>query len=130
MNKNIIWILLIFLIPLGLYFGLTRNELAPMPAIASTGNEIIKFGSPMCYECQELEKNLNEICPKYENLVTVIKVDVSNRTNDTQALIEEYGVKLVPTTVFKNKNGKITRRVEGSIKPELLESYIKELINE
>ena len=44
------------------------------------------------------------------------------------ALLES--VKLVPTTVFKNKNGKVTRRVEGSIKPEVLESYIEELINE
>ena len=26
------------------------------------GDEIIKFSSPMCYECQELEKIFEEVC--------------------------------------------------------------------
>ena len=56
MKKNVVLILLIFLVPLAVYFGLTRDKLTTLPSIASSGAEIIKFSSPMCYECQELEK--------------------------------------------------------------------------
>ncbi len=128
MKKNIFWILVIFLVPLALYFGLTRDELAPLPAIASTGDEVIKFASPMCYECQELEKVINEICPKYSDKVTIRKVDVTKRDKNVQALIKEYNVKLVPTTIFKNQDGKVLRRIEGTMQPKILDNYLVELI--
>ena len=130
MNKNIIWISLIFLVPLAVYFGLTRDKLEPLPAIAATGDEIIKFASPMCYECNELEKVIEEICPKYSDKVSLRKIDVTKRDKTTNALIKEYNVTLVPTTVFKNQDGKITRRIEGTMQPKILENYIVELINE
>jgi len=128
MKKNIFWILVIFLVPLAVYFGLTREELVPLPAIASTGDEVIKFSSPMCYECQELEKVIDEICPKYSDKVTIRKIDVTKKDKIAQALIKEYDVKLVPTTVFKNQDGKITRRIEGTMQPKILENYLVELV--
>ena len=130
MNKNIIWILLIFLVPIAVYFGLTRDNLAPLPAIATTGDEIIKFSSPMCYECQELEKVMEEVFPKYNDKINLRKIDVTKRDKNVQALIKEYNVTLVPTTVFKNQDGRVTRRIEGSMQPKILENYMVELINE
>lgn len=131
MNKNIIWILLIFLVPIAVYFGLTRdNNLAPLPAVATTGDEIIKFASPMCYECQELEKVMEEVFPKYNDKINLRKIDVTKRDKNIQALIKEYNVTLVPTTVFKNQDGRVTRRIEGSMQPKILENYMVELINE
>ena len=47
-----------------------------------------------------------------------------------EALGHKYNVTLVPTTVFKNQDGRITKRVEGTMKPEVFESYTEELINE
>ena len=130
MNKNVLWILAIIIVPIAVYFGLTRDKLSPMPAIASTGDEIIKFSSPMCWECQELEKVMNKVCPAYSEKVTLRKIDVSGSDKNSKALIKEYNVTLVPTTVFKNQDGRITKRVEGNMKPEELEKYIAELINE
>lgn len=130
MNKNIVWILIIFLVPLAAYFGLTRNKLTSLPAIATTGDEIIKFASPMCYECQELEKIMDEVFPKYNDKISLRKIDVTQKDKNVQELIKEYNVKLVPTTVFKNQDGKVTRRIEGSMQPKILENYMVELINE
>jgi thiol-disulfide isomerase/thioredoxin len=130
MNKNVVWILVIFLVPLAVYFGLTRNKLTSLPAVATMGDEIIKFASPMCYECQELEKIMDEVFPKYNDKIALRKIDVTQRDKNTQALIKEYNVKLVPTTVFKNQDGKVTRRIEGSMQPKILENYMVELINE
>jgi len=129
MNKNIVLILLIFLIPLCAYFWLTQNRLGTLPSIASQGDEIIKFSSPMCYECQELEKIFDEVFPDYNGDIILRRIDVTKHDNKSQALIKEYDVKLVPTTVFKNQDGRITRRIEGTIQPKVLENYLKELIN-
>lgn len=130
MNKNIIWILLIFLIPLAVYWGLTREQLTSMPAIAVTGDEVIKFSSPMCSECQDLEKVFEEVFPKYNDKVSLTRVDVSKQDKNCKALIKEYKVTLVPTTVFKNQDGRITRRIEGTMQSKILDNYLVELINE
>ena len=122
MNRNIIIILLIFLVPLVAYFGLSRDKLTTPPSFASSGPEVIKFASPMCYECQELEKVFEEVFPKYNK-------DVTQKDNETKTLIKTYEVKLVPTTVFKDANGKTLRRIEGTMQPQVLENYLKELIN-
>ena len=127
MNKNIITILLIFLVPLAVYYGLTRDKLGALPSIASSGAEVIKFSSPMCYECQELEKIFDEVFPKYQKDVTLRKIDVTQKDKDTKALIKEYEVKLVPTTVFKTPDGTTKRRIEGSMQPQILENYLKEI---
>ena len=129
MNKNVILILLIFLVPLGAYFWLTQDKLTTLPSIASSGCEIIKFSSPMCYECQELEKVFEEVFPEYQKDITLRKIDVTKRDKNIQELIKTYDVKLVPTTVFKKNDGTITRRIEGSIQPKILENYLKELKN-
>jgi len=129
MNKNLIWILLIFLIPLGAYFWLTHSEATTQPAVAA-GDEIIKFASPMCLECQDLEKVIDKVFPKYNDKVVLHKIDVSKKDKNCKALIKEYNVTLVPTTVFKNQDGRILRQIVGTMEPELLESYVEELIRE
>jgi len=129
MNKNIIIIFLLFFVPLAAYWGLTRDRLPIPPSVAASGDEIIKFSSPMCYECQELEKVFDEVFPEYNKDITLRKIDVTKKNNQVQTLIKEYDVKLVPTTIFKNQDGIITRRIEGSMQPKILENYLKELIN-
>ena len=129
MKKNIIIILAIFLVPLLAYWGLTRDKLSTPPSVAAQGAEVIKFASPMCYECQELEKVFEEIFPKYEDNITLRRVDVTRGDNTAQTLMKQYNVTLVPTTVFKKSDGTVTRRIEGCIKHEILENYLKELID-
>ena len=128
MKKNVIIILAIFLVPLAAYWFLTRDSIASSPSIAAD-DVVIKFSSPMCYECQELEKVFEEVFPKYSNNITLQKIDVTKRDNSVQALIKQYNVQLVPTTVFKNQDGTVTRRIEGSMQPAILENYLKELID-
>ncbi len=129
MNRNIIIIMAIFIVPLAVYFGLTRDKLTTLPSVASQGAEIIKFSSPMCYECQELEKIFDEVFPKYSKDISLKKIDVTQKNNETREMIKKYEVKLVPTTVFKDETGNVTRRIEGSMQPQILENYLKEITN-
>lgn len=130
MNKNIIAILLILLVPICAYWGLTRDKsFTALPGIAYSGAEIIKFSSPMCYECQELEKVFDEVYPEYSDKVGLRKIDVTQKDKTTKELIRTYNVKLVPTCVFKDCNGNVIRTTEGLIQPKILENYIKEQLN-
>ena len=130
MNKNIAIISLIFLVPLAVYWGLTR---AKAPVVLSTEAlsrpEIIKFSSPMCYECQELEKVFKEVYPEFANKVSITNIDVTSKDKNVKKMIKQYEVNLVPTCVFKNKEGQVVRRTEGMIQPRILENYIREQIN-
>ena len=83
----------------------------------------------MCYECQELEKVFEEIYPGYANKINLKKIDVTQKDKDTKKLIKDYDVKLVPTCVFKNKEGQVIRKTEGMIQPRILENYIKDQIH-
>ena len=130
MKKNVILIALIFLVPLGLYYALPKTNTMPQEAIATAENEIIKFASPMCYECQELEKNMDKVYPKYSDRIALRKIDVTKKDKMTNALIKEYNVKLVPTTVFRKGDKRVIQCIEGNMEPEKLEKYMVELINE
>jgi thiol:disulfide interchange protein len=129
MKKNIIIILAIFLVPLALYWGLTRDRLSTPPSVAAQGAEVIKFASPMCYECQELEKVFEEVFPNYADKISLRKIDVTRNDDTAKTLIKQYNVTLVPTTVFKKSDGTVVRRIEGCIKNEILENYLKEIID-
>lgn len=127
MNRNFVIILLIFVLPLAIYWGITRDkDIAVLPTIAVSGAEIIKFSSPMCYECQELEKVFDEVYPGMANKISLRKIDVTKNDKDIKQLIKEYDVKLVPTCIFKNSDGNVIRKTEGNIQPRILENYMKE----
>ena len=83
----------------------------------------------MCYECQELEKVFQEIYPGVANKISLRKIDVTSNDKATKQLIKDYDVKLVPTCIFKNSDGNVIRKTEGSIQPRILENYFKEQIN-
>lgn len=130
MNKPIVTVLLIFLVPLAIYWGLTKDKaITTLPSVAVSGPEIIKFSSPMCYECQELEKIFKEVYPGYANKVSLRKIDVTENDKEIKRMIKEYDVKLVPTCIFKNANGETIRKTEGNIQPSILENYIKEQLH-
>ena len=130
MNKNIITILLVFLVPVAIYWTLTKDRsIAILPSSATAGAEIIKFSSPMCYECQELEKIFEEVYPNHSSKITLRKIDVTQQDKMTREMIKEYGVTLVPTCIFKNSHGEVIRKTEGSIQPKILDNYMKEQLN-
>lgn len=130
MNKNVITIAIIFLVPLCAYWMLSKDKnLVVLPTVAFSGPEIIKFSSPMCYECQELEKIFKEVYPGYANKVSLRKIDVTQNDKEVRRLIKEYDVKLVPTCIFKNSEGETIRKTEGNIQPKILENYIKEQLH-
>lgn len=130
MNKNIVIILAILILPICFYYYLDKSQAASAAKVNSSQPCVIKFASDMCSECQKMEQVINRVYPKYSNKINLIKVPVQKQTKETQALIKQYNVTLVPTLIFKKSNGQVMKRVEGSMDDSTFEGYLKGLLNE
>lgn len=125
MNKNIIAILLIFVIPVLGYFILSHKSTSNISYSQDNCPKLIKFTSNMCGECKRVEPVIQEVAKKYQDSVQyiVIPVQINNKYN--QEMISKYRVTLVPTIVILNKDGKVTKRIEGYIDYNTLDDYVR-----
>ena len=122
--KNWIVVLLIFVLPLGLYAYLDAkaqndkmckvvgNELVKNPKA-----KIMKFSSPMCSECKDVELEMDKAMKDYKDSVIVEEINVIENAGKeveyNKAAIKKFKVTLVPTLVFLNKDGKQIYKQEG-----------------
>ena len=127
MNKNIIILVLIFVIPIIAYFGLSKNNNSTV-SVASVGKpHVIKFTSNMCGECKRVEPVVQKVMTKYQDSIqySVIPVQVSNKYN--QDMMNKYDITLVPTIIILDKNQKIVQRIEGYVDEKTLDGYLRGL---
>lgn len=132
--KNKVIIIAVFVLPIFLYWALstfmpnTAQQLKnsyQATAQNQSGAKIIKFYTPMCLDCQKLDRTLEKVMPKYESKVNLERVDASSNKANIQMMVTKYGVRVVPTTIFINAQGKIVNKIEGDIPQEQLEKQIK-----
>jgi thioredoxin 1 len=71
----------------------------------------IELGSVNCIPCKQMQPVMKAIEAKYGGQVKVIFYDVW--TNEQRPYAEKYGIKLIPTQVFLDENGKEFHRHEG-----------------
>ena len=129
MSKNAIIILLILIVPLAAYFMLSKTKTNNFVEAKVNAPQMIKFTSRMCYDCQRLETIVKEVLPSYSGKVTLTEVFVQDNSYSVQNLIKKYQVKLVPTSIFIDKDGIIKDKVEGFMDKQTLENYLNEIAN-
>jgi thioredoxin 1 len=71
----------------------------------------IELGSVNCIPCKQMQPVMKAIEQKYAGQVKVIFYDVW--TKEQKPFAEKYGIKLIPTQVFLDENGKEFHRHEG-----------------
>lgn len=71
----------------------------------------IELGSVNCIPCKQMQPVMKAIEQKYAGRVKVIFYDVW--TKEQKPFAEKYGIKLIPTQVFLDENGKEFHRHEG-----------------
>ena len=89
---------------------------------------VLEFSSSLCSECQKLKKVLDKVEPKYEDKISFQKINAGVMDEDTLEKIQKYEVKVVPTTVFIDKDGKTVVKKEGSMQEETLCKHLDELL--
>ena len=127
MKKNALIILLILIVPMVVYFALSKNSGTSVVEAQVNQPQMIKFASRMCYDCQRLEKVLHEVYPEFRDKVTLTEITVQDNSSSVQNMIKKYNVKLVPTSIFIDKEGDIKARVEGYMDKEALKKHLEEI---
>ncbi len=128
-RSSIIAILIIFILPLALYFFF-KAPLESNVSIASPAANmprVLQFTSAMCYDCKRLEKEIAPLRQEYSGQVIFSKYNVNSKTAAINRMISQYGINVVPTLVFLNKNGNLVRKTEGYVSRARLKIYLKEL---
>ncbi len=87
---------------------------ASAPAVVRTGvPKLIDLGSTECVPCKLMWPALEKMKEEFTGKLTVEFVDVGKREN--AALARQYSVKMIPTQVFLDADGKELWRHEGFI---------------
>ena len=71
----------------------------------------VELGSINCIPCKQMQPIMKSIEEKYGEQVKVIFYDVWKE--DQKKYAQQYGIKLIPTQVFLDANGKEFHRHEG-----------------
>ena len=71
----------------------------------------VELGSVNCIPCRQMQPIMKSIEAKYGEQVKVIFYDVWK--DDQKKYAQKYGIKLIPTQVFLDTNGKEFHRHEG-----------------
>jgi thiol-disulfide isomerase/thioredoxin len=82
---------------------------------------VAKFGLDICQGCIEANKTLISIMPTYDKAIYFSKVDLMK---DREAE-KNYKIKMMPTIIFFDKDGKEFFRLEGTVTKKLIVDKIE-----
>ena len=82
----------------------------------------IELGAASCIPCKMMQPIMKEITAEYKGLVKVIFHDL----NKDRQVGQKYGVRVMPTQVFLDKDGREFFRHEGFYPKEELERMLAE----
>ena len=81
----------------------------------------LELGSLTCIPCKQMEKVLESVREKYGDQIEVIFHDVKKN----KKIIKKYKVKMIPTQVFLDENGKEIHRHVGFYPEEKIDEFLK-----
>jgi thioredoxin 1 len=83
----------------------------------------IEIGAAKCIPCKAMQPIMKEVAEKYQGQVKVVFHDVWTPQGKIDA--EKYDIRIIPTQVFLDKNGKEYFRHEGYFPKEELIKVLK-----
>ena len=87
----------------------------------------VELGSVKCIPCKMMQPIMKEIEEEYKGQVKVVFYDI--RTSEGRPYAKEYGIRVIPTQVFLDKDGNEYFRHEGFFaKDELVEVLKKQRV--
>ena len=83
----------------------------------------VELGSVNCIPCKQMQPVMKAIEEKYGDQVKVIFYDVWKA--DQKHYAQKYGIRLIPTQVFLDENGKEFHRHEGFYPEDEIDKLLK-----
>ena len=87
-----------------------RNALAKAPSVAVKVT-FVEIGSVNCIPCKAMQPIMKEVEEEYRGQVKIVFHDVWTEKGKTDAM--KYNIRIIPTQVFLDKDGKEYFRHEG-----------------
>lgn len=98
--------------------GATASTAVPTSRTKPPVVTFIELGSVSCVPCKAMQPIMEEVRSKYGNQVEVVFHDVW--TKEGEPVGQRFGIKLIPTQVFLDKDGREYFRHEGFFPAEEL----------
>ncbi len=83
----------------------------------------VELGSVRCIPCKQMQPIMKSVENKYGGQLKVIFYDVWK--DDQKKFADQYGIKLIPTQVFLNEQGKEIFRHEGFFPEKEIDKFLK-----
>ena len=96
-----------------------KKELSESPLIT-----FVELGSVNCIPCRQMQPVMAAIEKKYGSQIKIIFYDVWKA--DQKKYAAEYGIRLIPTQVFLNKQGQEIMRHEGFFPEQEIDNFLKQ----
>ena len=96
--------------------GTAQDSIATQPKIT-----FLELGSLTCIPCKQMEKVLESVREKYGDQIDVIFHDVKK----DKKITAEYKIKMIPTQVFLNENGREIHRHVGFYPEKLIDEFLQ-----
>ncbi len=84
----------------------------------------VELGSVNCVPCKQMQPIMASLEKKYGEQLEVIFYDVVKKEHKDKS--KEFGIRLIPTQVFLDKNGKEIHRHEGFYPEAEIEKFLQE----
>jgi thioredoxin 1 len=98
------YFVLLFVVILSINITAQNNTVKPKVTF-------VELGSVNCIPCKQMQPVMKSVEEKYGDQVKVIFYDIWK--DDQKKYAQQYGIKLIPTQVFLDENGKEFFRHEG-----------------
>jgi thioredoxin 1 len=102
----------------------------PIPAVKDSASvaakplvTFIELGSVNCIPCKAMQKVMKAVEEKYGSQIRILFYDVWKEEQKHYA--EEYNIRLIPTQVFLDKNGKELMRHEGYFPEKDIDGFLQ-----
>lgn len=83
----------------------------------------VELGSVNCIPCRQMQPIMKSVEKKYGTQIKVIFYDVWKK--DQKQYASQYGIKLIPTQVFLDENGKEIMRHEGYYAEKEIDKFLQ-----
>ncbi|MBM2815209.1 MAG: trxA [Ignavibacteria bacterium] len=111
---------IIFSIIVSIIFTITLTTKAQITKPKIT---FIELGSDKCIPCKKMQPIMKSLEKKYGEQLKVIFYDVWTKEHKDKS--EKYGIKLIPTQIFQDENGKEIHRHEGYYPEKEIEKFLE-----
>ena len=102
--------------------GRTAETIAPVPGMVT----MVDLGAHSCIPCKMMAPILKELENEYKGKAAIIFIDVWQNEDEGK----RFGVKMIPTQIFFDRNGKEVYRHTGFLEKQVIIDRLETMLKE